>query len=611
MNQEADKAALGDIEQLRQLILGRELEVLKALKERLDDPGIRADELANVLVETIRISQAKGDDLAGAIEQPVQACIKQSIERDTQFFADALFPVMGPAIRRSITEALKGLVQSINASIDNTFSPQALRWRLEARRNGVSYGEVVLKHTLVYRVEQVLLVQRDTGLLMQHAERPDIVSKDGDAVSAMLTAIQDFVRDSFSAEGEQAGDLASVDVGEQTVWLIQSSKITMACVIRGIAPMSLRSDLQDVLEAMLRHHGAVIDTFEGDQSDLDVLTPYLEQCFDFVQNKKIGQTVVEGEFQEVPEDAQSVSTEEKTQSWIKRPATYVVVGVALLFVYCWFVWVHYHEDQRKNALLQHFENVSGVLVTASDYQKQYWYRPERKLNLRGLMDPEFDNADRLVAAVYENPEQSVALHFKPYHSLAPTLVLERIRRYLAAPDSVQLQLHGQQLVVSGAVRAAWYQRWYGQPLLIAGVSSVDWSDLSMDLSQEQTAFDQLLRGLNGVEFHFARRDQVQSELQQQIKQVAKQLKALQQVSSDLNRVLQVELVAYSDQLGDYEVNRRVRKQRAQMIKDLLIVEGVFTQSINIHDGGALGSKDTLDLQARKVMMTITTGEQVQ
>ena len=60
----------------------------------------------------------------------------------------------------------------------------------------MSFAEVVLKHTLVYRVEHVFLIHRHTGLLIAHAASQDATSQDPQLVSSMLSAIQDFVRDS-------------------------------------------------------------------------------------------------------------------------------------------------------------------------------------------------------------------------------------------------------------------------------------------------------------------------------------------------------------------------------------------------------------------------------
>ena len=83
------------------------------------------------------------EELTRALEQPFSACIEDSVQRNQGFFADILFPIMGPAIRRSISQALKGLVQQINQTLEHSLTVKGLRWRLEAARSGVPFAEVV------------------------------------------------------------------------------------------------------------------------------------------------------------------------------------------------------------------------------------------------------------------------------------------------------------------------------------------------------------------------------------------------------------------------------------------------------------------------------------
>ena len=59
-----------------------------------------------------------------------------------------LYPLMGPAIRKSIAENLDGTLQRLNQAFKHSFSWQGLKWRLEAFRSGSSFADVVLKHTV-------------------------------------------------------------------------------------------------------------------------------------------------------------------------------------------------------------------------------------------------------------------------------------------------------------------------------------------------------------------------------------------------------------------------------------------------------------------------------
>ena len=82
--------------------------------------------------------------------------------------------VIGPAIRRSISEALRALLQNLNRTLDQSFSLKGLSWRIEAWRTGVPFHQILLRNTLIYRVEQVFLIHRDSGLLIQHLAQADV-----------------------------------------------------------------------------------------------------------------------------------------------------------------------------------------------------------------------------------------------------------------------------------------------------------------------------------------------------------------------------------------------------------------------------------------------------
>lgn len=266
-----------ELQQLKDLLVGPECRDLEDLQARLDDPARRTRDLADVLPEAIRAGAREGDRLAAALQEPVGRCIRRSIERDTQTYANVLFPVMGPAIRRSIAETLKSFVQSINRAVEYSLSLRGLRWRWEAWRSGVPFAAVILKHTLAYRVEAVYLIDSRSGLLIGHAVASTYTTlKDEDAISAMLTAIQDFVQDSFSGVGD--GGLQTVEIGGRTLWVIKEGEVFLASMISGIPPVELRARLESVLSEIQVVYGEEVSHFDGDKSTVAGVGLMLGQC---------------------------------------------------------------------------------------------------------------------------------------------------------------------------------------------------------------------------------------------------------------------------------------------------------------------------------------------
>jgi len=265
-----------DLADLRSLLLSPEQLDLAKLKKRLDDPGIRADEISRVLAEAIVIRASRDKKLAQALLPTIEQTIKDSVRRDPKFLADAIFPVIGPAIRKAISESIRAMVQSLNETLTSALSWKGLKWRWESIRTGKPFAEVVLLHTLIYRVEQIFLIHRETGLVLQHVAAPSAVVKDPDMVSGMLTAIQDFVRDSFDVKGDQL--LQSLNVGDFTVWIEQGSQAALAAVIQGNPPQEYRGKLEDALEKIEFEQSQVLQSFKGDATPFEASRYNLEDC---------------------------------------------------------------------------------------------------------------------------------------------------------------------------------------------------------------------------------------------------------------------------------------------------------------------------------------------
>ncbi len=277
----------GGYAQLRQLLLGRELDQLSAIVERLDDPDIRRREIGEVLPHVL-LEHTSDPRFTHALTPPVERAITASVRKNPAPLADALFPVIGPAIRKAVSAALSGMVEALNRTLEHSLSWRSLTWRVEAMRSGKSFGEVMLLHTLVYRVEQVFLIQRGSGLLLQHVTEGSGEVADVDMVSGMLTAIRDFVGDSFRVA--DADSLEALKVGELSIWIEQGPKAVIAAVLRGTAPRSYRTTLQAAIERIHLEFADEFDDFKGDAAAFEGARPTLDACIhtEYLANARPG-----------------------------------------------------------------------------------------------------------------------------------------------------------------------------------------------------------------------------------------------------------------------------------------------------------------------------------
>ncbi|MEY3219227.1 MAG: hypothetical protein RIT27_584 [Pseudomonadota bacterium] len=451
-----------------------------ALETRLNDAEHQTQALANLLPEAIRQAteqaqtaamsamkkQAEEEqkneeklnetqpavsfepDLTESLQEPVTQCIRKSIQNDANVFANALFPIMGPAIRKSINESLKSLVQSINTSVEQSLSPKGIGWRLEALRTGQSFADIVLQNTVVYRVDQVFLIHRETGLLIQHHHREDIEVGDGDAVSGMLTAIQDFTRDSFSSTKDE--ELDSINVGQFTVWLERGPYAVLACVVRGVAPYKLRATMKEMLEAIHARYGRHLEHFSGDPTLLDGCRSLLSKTL----------------------QAELKPEAKKEKKKLFSPTLVVVSLILLGFLGWWSVnaWhISYVQHQQFNLYLETLRQTTGLVVIESNVDKNI-------LKIRGLRDPLAINPHEIAEQQHLSPD-IIQAEWSPYQTLAPEFVLKRLQLVLSPPTTVQMHLQNTQLQVKGFADAAWIKAFeqYSQGLI--GALQIDSSQL--------------------------------------------------------------------------------------------------------------------------------------
>ena len=92
----------------------------------------------------------------------------------------------------------------------------------------------------------------------------------------MLTAIQDFVRDSVS--GAESENLETVRMGEIGVVLAYGPDAILAGFVRGVAPRKLSRVFQDALDSIEQKKAEALREFSGDTSRFDSCRPQLQAC---------------------------------------------------------------------------------------------------------------------------------------------------------------------------------------------------------------------------------------------------------------------------------------------------------------------------------------------
>ena len=213
-----------------------------------------------MLPDAIRLRAKQDSRLLSSMIPITQEALSLSIKQSPQLISDSIAPILGPAIRKAIARAMRDMVQSLNKTLEYSMSWRGLQWRWEAIRTGKSFAEVVLLHTLRFRVEQVFLIHKKTGLLLNHVVAEGVSGQGEEAISGMLTAIQDFVRDSFQMGSGEA--LQTLEMGDLQVWVEQGPQAVLAAAFSNRYDVDLLANIELVTRSSSGQESQRCDRFD-------------------------------------------------------------------------------------------------------------------------------------------------------------------------------------------------------------------------------------------------------------------------------------------------------------------------------------------------------------
>ena len=522
------------IAELRDLLFG------PGLQAKLDKSQLRVEDISRVLPEAIILRSMQDDQLTQAVVPTVEQAIQTSVKKDLNTLADAMFPIIGPASRKAAMAALKAFVATFDRALDHSLSPKSFRWRLEAIQTGKSFAEVVLLRTLVYRVEEVFLIHRHTGLLLHSVAVDPTATQDADLVAAMLKAIQDFVQDSFKVKHQDRLD--ALEFGELTIWIEQGPQAILAGIIRGNAPKELREDFQTTLETIHKKFYQALSSFHGDDTPFEASKPYLEKCL----------------------QAQYQSTSDKPSPLLLVLTSALLCGLGL------WGFMTFQTRQKWQAYLNTLNSQSGIVIVSAKRHFGRYY-------ISGLRDPLAADPTQLISAAEIDP-QNVVSRWEPYISLDPQFITKRAEKLLQPPPTTNLKVdrHGI-LYMTGAAPQQWISQAKKIALNLPGVTQVQTDRLIeielQELLKTKTELErEILLFIND-------RSQLLPNQQQKLEKVVAAIQKLTNTAPTLNKKVRIEIKGHADSDGSTKHNMFLSQARADRILSALVSRGIKSTDI--------------------------------
>ncbi|MGF1674661.1 MAG: BON domain-containing protein [Rivularia sp. (in: cyanobacteria)] len=294
---------LYDSDELLKLLLPQ---ITELLRRKISESKAEVVEAITPIIDTAihsRVEQDK-DSMGAALAAAVPIAITQQINVNSEEFATAIAPAMGEAIQKqielekdkivdalypvignTIAKYMGETIQSINEQIENTLSVEGIKRKIQAKLQGVSEAELIVKQSISFTPEAIFLIHKASGLVICDIQSGDSEHLESDMIAGMLTAIRSFANDCMAQSGN-ISELDEIDYGNFKIILEVAGYCYLAIIIKGEIPQKFIYQMRGILSHIIKKYGKCIEKFDGDlQTIPSEINKVLETLKDFKQQK--------------------------------------------------------------------------------------------------------------------------------------------------------------------------------------------------------------------------------------------------------------------------------------------------------------------------------------
>jgi len=149
---------------------------------------------------------------------------------------------LGRMIKKYIQNEMLMLSERINSQVNSVFSFKSLKRKFKSKASGVSEADLILQEQLQPKIEQLMVIEKGSGLIISKYSKTENI--DEDMVAGMLTAIKSFVEDAFKTNNQ---DLQYIEYDLFHIHIQNFSSYYIAVVISGTFNVIFKNRLEDKL----------------------------------------------------------------------------------------------------------------------------------------------------------------------------------------------------------------------------------------------------------------------------------------------------------------------------------------------------------------------------
>ena len=255
------------MERLRSILLKEDREDLNQLRDTLENAELLSSKVTPIIEERIDFLKK---NFPKEFQTAVSDIVDKRIKSSQNELLDALYPVLGQMIKKYITFQFQQLKDGIDQRIKITLNTKNIWWRIRVSLLGLKDSDIVLKNLDRPKIEEVCLIQRDSGLLMGSASLNTMVDKE--VIAGMLTAIKAFVEDAFQRDNEE---LEMIQYGSYKILLYNFHSYYVSVALSGSVSSKEKEYINDKLQTF-----AIKELKNYKPQNLDEMNGYISEKLD-------------------------------------------------------------------------------------------------------------------------------------------------------------------------------------------------------------------------------------------------------------------------------------------------------------------------------------------
>ena len=537
-----------DLLRLRSLVLGEDYE--EVIQERVEKENI--ERVSEVISEALEQRNSQDETVINVISPIVESSIDSSIKKHPERITNVFFPIIGPLVRKAVASAISDLVHSLNYLLHQSLTARAVVWRYKAWRLGMPYGQYALLNTLHYQVEQIFLIHKDSGLLIQSVQAEGIDYQDPDLVSSMLSAITDFANDSFE---QSTQGLETLQFGDLSLLIETGPYAVLAMAVRGTIQNEVKQNLSELNERIHARYSKRLRNFEGNTLKFESCITWLEGALVKKQKKDI-----------------------KNRPW------FAIFAISLLVMVLGYWLFAYYQTNRTIQHSIQIANQNGFQVINHKYENN-------RLYLDIIKSPSSVSETTLAEAL-----NNVGLEYTLNEILVRQDLSQLYLPYLANKYKANLSFKTinstQDIVISGEISEDNLEALSIDPIVVRQFKLEQAPQLVItpkltDVQISRNELSDLIDEINSQFFYFEVASEYLTEISQnELRESVLKIKSAIGLQPKADAVItQIAVSGFADHQGSKSKNIELSEQRANYVKKILVKNDIDKDLIVSWGGG--------------------------